>query len=323
MITYPLYILFSLVLYILLALYLWIQLYREKEEYAQYQHYSPLEDHIAIGGTIYNCEPYIDDVFKNIQRISKLFHKCSVVIAIDKGTDKSLEKLKKWQEKWSKTTQIQLFISEGEKMGTPRTESLTYARNRVLSKLREIHDIQPFKHFIIMDCDDVCSRPIRLKGIQHALENPDKWDSVSFLNGGPFHHENSNQAEHYYDFWALSLEPLVLSCWHFKDPFQIIEQMKQLIHQHIQQSKDKWIPCHSAFNGLAIYKNSFLKYNYDWNMKKVVSFIPKDMYKTNIQQAHSEFDINRQEDDCEHRYFHFSAVFKDKARLFIIPERIF
>ena len=311
-------IILCFILFILLALYLWIQLYRDKEEYTSYT-YPPIDTHIAIGGAIYNCEQHIDPLFKNIQRIGRLFEQCSVVIAIDRGTDQSLEKLKEWQKKWT-NTKFQLFILEGEQTGSRRTERLANARNRILTKLRELYTVLKFNHFIIMDCDDVCSQPIRLEGLKNVFKKQQDWDAVSFIGNGSIGH---NLSENYYDYWALSIQPFVLSCWHFKEPHKIIEQMKQFLTQKINQSNGQWIPCYSAFNGLAIYKQRFLKYHYHWNVKDIVQFIPRDLYAMNIQQAESEFDINRQEDDCEHRYFHFSAVFKDKARIFVVPEQLF
>jgi len=289
---------------ILCVCVLYFYIHNTRESYA----YQPIDKHIVIGGTIYNCEQYIDALFKNIQQIGKLFEQCSVVIAIDRGTDQSLEKLKQWQKKWT-NIKFQLFILEGEQTGSRRTERLANARNRILVKLRELYTYQPFNHFIIMDCDDVCSQPIRLEGLKNVFEKQQDWDAVS--------------SKSYYDYWALSIQPFMLSCWHFKEPHKIIEQMRKSLTQKIDQSKGQWIPCYSAFNGLAIYKQSFLKYHYHWNVKDIVQFIPQELYTMNIQQAESEFDINRQEDDCEHRYFHFSAVFKDKARIFIVPERIF
>jgi hypothetical protein len=266
--------------------------------------------HIAIGGTVFNCEPYIDAVFKNMKKIGQLYQKCSIVIAIDQGTDQSLEKLKKWQKRFSGKP-FHLYISEGTKTGSFRTENLSNARNRILNTMREIQKTDPFEHFIIMDCDDVCAQPIQLDVIKNAFKRKEEWDSVSFI-GSP------DPGRPYYDFWALSIRPYMLSFLHYEDLNKSMGKMEQFIRQEIQ--KNEWIPCYSAFNALAIYRSYFLKYNYHWKIEDIIALVPEYLQKESKDAIDSPFQPEKYRDDCEHRYFHFLATLKERARMFIIPE---
>lgn len=294
---------------IIWLVWLYIDSIKESEYYSSFK-----SEHIVIGGAVYNCEQYIDAVFKNIEKIGKLFKKYSVVIAIDKGTDGSLEKLKSWESKCSG----KLYILEGVQTGDYRTERISNARNRILEKMREIYSKNPFDHFIMMDCDNVCSKPINLNVFKGVFGQKDRWDAVSFIGS-----EVGEYSWLYYDFWALSIPPFMLSCWHYDKPDVMIHQMNTYITQEI--NKKEWIPCYSAFNGFAIYKSTvFLKYKYHWKVEDIVDLIPKDTYKESIKKASTYdcyFDIKKQVFDCEHRYFHLSAK-RDGAKLFIVPEKI-
>ncbi len=259
---------------------------------------------IAIGGVVYNCAPYLDAVFENIVQILGMYRDYDIVIGIDEGTDNSLEILRKWQQRLPR-----LHILEGKKTSTLRTENLAIARNRVLDKLRELYPRTFFSHFIIMDCDDVCATPIRLDILQDVLRAERQWDAVSFPC------KNS-----YYDIWALSVKPFMISFLHFPDEHRANSTMRVDIHQRLQ--KGDWIPCHSAFGGFAIYRVDFLNYHYDWQLHKNLAFLTLDEIAANEQAMDQEIAMKNNM-DCEHRYFHFQAVFEGKARMYIYPYNLF
>ena len=46
-----------------------------------------------ICGCVKNCEKYLDNVFKNIEQIQKLFHKSKIIISFDISNDFTLKRL--------------------------------------------------------------------------------------------------------------------------------------------------------------------------------------------------------------------------------------
>jgi hypothetical protein len=107
-----------------------------------------------------------------------------------------------------------------------------------------------------MDCDDICSRNIKLNLLKRCLHRND-WDALSF-----------NHPNGYYDTWALSKIPYVISCHHFKDAGQGQRLISNIIKKTPQY---KLIKCLSAFNGFAIYRTKkFINCYYDtWALSKI------------------------------------------------------
>jgi hypothetical protein len=282
-----------------------------------------LDKGILIGGAVYQCEKYIDRVFNNIQSLSSCFEQTIVVMAIDYGTDDSLKKLQMWQNIFKNTSNIKLMILEGERKTDFKIKHLSYVRNRILDTFREIYNSNNgFNYFIMMDCDEVCANPIRIPIIQEVFKRTNEWDAVTFIGN---HSEQQEISKNYYDFWALSLWPFILSCWHFKEPFVAIQQTVQNFEHKLEQplEQNNWIPCQSAFNGFGIYRIQFLKYHYDWELEKTTQLVPKVLIEKILKEYASNFTPEISVEDCEHRHFHFSAFFKDQARIYIVPKDLF
>ena len=155
-------------------------------------------------------------------------------------------------------------------------------------------------------CDDICARDMNINLLRKYIMNND-WDSLSF-----------NHPIGYYDSWALSKIPYVLSCHHFKDSGKGQRYITNLINKY---PKDKLITCISAFNGFAIYRtNKFINCHYDGSFR--LDYIPKNLINLNIKHA-GPMDLSQNKEDCEHRFFHFSAFFKNGARIRISPNCFF
>ena len=123
-----------------------------------------------------------------------------------------------------------------------------------------------YEHFIMMDCDDICDYNIKLELLKNYLLRND-WDSLSF-----------NHPVGYYDTWALSKRPFVVSCHHFKDPCQGKEYISNIIKK---TPRHKLIQCLSAFNGFSIYRTSkFEDCWYDGRFR--LDYIPKKLLIENI-----------------------------------------
>ena len=159
-----------------------------------------------------------------------------------------------------------------------------------------------------MDCDDKGSRKMNINLLKYFItERNEEWDSLSF-----------NYPKGYYDTWALSIRPYVFSCDHFKDPSLGVKYLNFIISR---TNKRNLIPCYSAFNGIAIYKtNKFIDCNYCGRFR--MDYIPKNLLLENIRYA-GKIDFSQNKEDCEHRFFHFQAVIKNKAKIRISPICLF
>lgn len=255
----------------------------------------------CICGTVKNCGPFLNKVFKNMETIGNIFNDYRIIIAYDKSNDNSLNILKKYQE-----TNNKFILHIEDKLPTPyRTHNIARARNKCLDIIRQ--NFNDYEYFIMIDCDDVCSKPVNLQHLLYYLTSNTEWDSLSF-NKKP-----------YYDTWALSKIPYVFSNMHFQNP----EYYGKFIEQIIQNTpKGTLIPCISAFNGFAIYRtNKFINYYYD--PKPRLDLIPKHLIEKNIQLCGPMYLKGKAGlVDCEHRSFHLMAI-NAGARIRIAPEIIF
>jgi hypothetical protein len=196
-----------------------------------------------------------------------------------------------------------------------RTHRIAHGRNYCLNKIRK-HFLH-FKYFIMMDFDDVCSDKINLDVFKKSIDNNEKWDGLSF------------NRKNYYDLWALSVRPYIFSFVHFKNPDEVLKNMKRHINRILDSlEKDQLLPCYSAFNGFAIYKTEVFKdCKYDGRIR--LDLIPKKFLIETIKKNNSNIMFNDESwlssrnEDCEHRSFHFEAIIKKKARIFICPEKLF
>jgi hypothetical protein len=262
---------------------------------------------IVIGGTVYQCEPYLDLVLHNILKITQLFSNYVIVVAIDVGEDRSLEILQKWK---AETLPNMRLIVGKHSPTARRTDRIKNARNRILDEMRQIAESDSFPHFIMMDMDDVSAPPIQLPMLQDVLNRESEWDAMTFPGW------NS-----YYDIWAMSCLPFVISYVHFETEAVANHIMVNFILKKLDQKE--WIPCQSAFGGFAIYKTfPFLKCSYDNSHERNMQFLSPQIINENLRLIPSPL-ISEIKEDCEHRFFHFTATFSYGARMFIYPYTLF
>jgi len=255
----------------------------------------------CICGTVRNCGKYLDTIFRNMNQIKTLFSNFAIVLYYDHSTDNTLQKIIEYQNR--NPTLITLHVNK-EPMLPFRTHRIAKGRNKCLEIMKEKYN--NFEYFIMMDCDDRCAYNIKLKMLQNYLKRND-WDSLSF-----------NHPSGYYDSWALSKRPLVLSCNNFKERWAGLALINKLI---ARTPKNGLIKCLSAFNGFAIYrKQKFNNCHYDGNFR--LDYIPAFLIRENKRFA-GKIDISKNKEDCEHRFFHISAVLKNKARIRISPNCLF
>jgi hypothetical protein len=252
----------------------------------------------CICGTVRNCGPYLDKIFINMERISTLFNKYKIFMYYDKSNDNTLNKIKQYKKK-----NPNFFFYENNFLLQYRTHRLALGRNKCLEFIQ--NECNDYEYFIMMDCDDRCAKDIRLPLLSNYLLRND-WDCLTF-----------NHPDGYYDSWALSIFPFVLSCDHFKDR----GQGKRMIEMLIKLCpKESLISCFSAFNGLGIYRK--IKFiNCQYNGLFCIDYIPKKLINENIR--YSGKIISTHKEDCEHRAFHIEAIKKNKAMIRISPHKLF
>ena len=253
----------------------------------------------CICGTVKNCGKYLDKIFKNMELIGGLFEDYVIILYYDKSNDNTLQKMKNYK---IKNPKFNFYVNTAPLL-KKRTYRLALGRNHLISIIKENYIDYPY--FIMMDCDDRCAYNMKLENLKMYLQRND-WDSLSF-----------NHPVGYYDSWALSKRPFVLSCHHFRD----CGQGQQMIANIIKKTpRNKLITCLSAFNGFAIYRTpKFINCYYDGRFR--TDYIPKEFIKENIQFAGKIIKNTRE--DCEHRHFHIQAVLKNNARNRISPLKLF
>jgi len=202
---------------------------------------------------------------------------------------------------------------------TMRTKRISNARNEILQYIYNENNDE-FPYFIMMDMDNVCSGSMNIDVLRKSIEKNEGWDSLSF------------NRYNYFDIWALSIEPYVFSCWHFPGGFDIVEKMKQYVSEKLRSMrKDELLECISAFNGFAIYKKEkFVDCIYDWQLQNNYEKFSKEMINKNEKEMGVAITLDKAYHqvihpvtDCEHRYFHMSAIEKNDARIRISPQFLF
>lgn len=256
-----------------------------------------------IAGCARNCEKYIKSVFKNIKKICNIIDVRQIIVAYDESNDKTLLEIIK-QKKCIKVD-IKILINK-DPLTPYRTQNICNARNKLLE---EINTYQPsIDKFIMMDFDDVCSKPINIDVLKEGLML--NKDCVTFNN------------KNYYDFWALSMDGYQFSAWHFDEPNRYLKLLRLYLLKKMSETKNNFIECDSAFNGLGIYKlKSFKNCKYQ-------SLMDYDYYcKDKINYITSTFDMKVLKDikpyDCEHRIFHLMAKKLNKAQIIIYKKNLF
>lgn len=257
----------------------------------------------CICGTIKNCAPYLEKVFKNIETIGKIFDDYKIIIAYDKSSDYSLHFLNNYSN--NNHSKMILHINT-EPLSEFRVYNIAKARNTCLEIIRT--QFFDYEYFIMIDCDNVCSKPIKLEYLLYYLTINTEWDALTF-NKKP-----------YYDTWALSKYPYSFSCMHFQN----WKTWGTFIEKIIENTPPKTlIPCLSAFNGFAIYRtNKFINGFYD--PKPRLDLLPKHLLEENEKIAGPIYLKGKATlVDCEHRSFHLMAINNNNARIRIAPEIIF
>jgi hypothetical protein len=220
---------------------------------------------VCICGTVKNVGNYLNSVLHNMEKIGSLFEKYVIILYYDHSNDNTLEKIKNYQLKNPRL----LFHINKNILSPFRTHNICRGRNFCLNQVRQKYS--NYEYFIMMDCDEVCSSNLNLDVLKKYLQMDqiNKWDALSF------------NKKDYYDIWALSIKPYVVSMRHFYKMEKAENKMKKYIQKLLEITpSEKLLSCYSAFNGFSIYKtNIFLKCSYDGKLR--LDLIPKNLINLN------------------------------------------
>lgn len=285
-------------------------------------------------GTARGCAQHLDAIFANLAALRTLFLDTHTILAVDaEQGDPTLMKLVHYKN-LNPEINIEILIIRPPRF-PQRTRNISRARNAILECIRAVQNRarevdrdweRDWPYMLMMDLDDVCASPVQLPVVARALDRPaGDWDAISF-----------NRA-HYYDIWALSVDPYIYSCWGWENPRKVVEVMRADIQRRLAElPKDQLLACDSAFNGLAIYRlAAFADCDYAWTVpaeligasrfaKNREALAPHGISQTKTPFG-KIFDENDCycEQDCEHRAFHLAAAQKNGAKIRISPEIAF
>lgn len=251
---------------------------------------------------------HLSGIFQNMETIGNIFDEYQIVFFYDQSDlwhDNTLDIIKEYQTRNNKVT----LIVNPTPLNDVKTCKLAHARN---SCLRHIKDKCPtFQYFIVMDCDEICTPPIKIDLFKSYLHRTD-WDTLSF------------RRSHYYDLWALSTHDLIYSCWHFQKPHALPVYQNAIDSALRNCPPGGLVQVYSAFGGFAIYRtDKFIDCVYDGNSR--LDLIPPNLLKKNIELCGeiAPYQWDGPNQDCEHRSFHIQAKIQNHAKIAIAPVSLF
>lgn len=254
-----------------------------------------------ICGCVKNCETYLHNVFINIEKIQKLFAKSKIIISFDLSNDFTLKRLIELK----KSFDIDIIINR-DQVTNNRTVNIERARNKIINRIYK--EYEEYDYFIMIDMDDVSSKPINIEVLKEGLGKNNIWDGLFFNNAN------------YYDFWALNFKDFQYSCWHSNNVKKLINLMNKEFKEECKNKE--FIECQSAFGGFGIYKLEKFKNCYYRSLIDL-SLFNHDNIKNINNKYNIQYMINPNIYDCEHRYFHLNAIRINNVKLFIYKKNLF
>ena len=267
-----------------------------------------------ICGCVKNCGPFLPQVFDNIKNIITLFDSYKIVIAYDNSFDNTYNYLIEMKKIYN----IEIINCNNN---NTRLENICSARNSILQYIRN-NDDKSYEYLLMIDLDNVSCDKMNIDILNYYLNRND-WDSLSF------------NTPDYYDIFALSIDPFIHSCWHWKDDndkqvTDVVSIMRNYVQEKLSKiKKTDLLECLSAFNGIAIYRlEKFINCNYGcdhaYNMEFLNKNIGQKWLENNINAIENKYKLRFDEkQDCEHRIFHLEAIYKNNAKIRISPLSIF
>lgn len=288
---------------------------------------APFHQSAYIAGCVRNCGDYLLRVFNNIDKLTGLFNEWKIVMIYDESVDSTLPTLMELKSRYGEKLQI---IQNPFLRAPQRTQNISNARNTFMDIIygysrennymengvvnpnaRDFFGDKVKDYFIWIDCDDVGSHELDVGLVAPFIERTD-WDCLTFNR--PI----------YYDLWALSVDPYVVSCWDWGDKsLDVGKAMCKFITSRLKSLRaDELLECYSAFNGFGIYRTpKFVGCAYTAETE-FIQTLPRESVNKCIREFGKVPYMRTQteyRENCEHRAFHREAREKNGARIRISP----
>jgi GR25 family glycosyltransferase involved in LPS biosynthesis len=211
------------------------------------RHIGRVQRSVVICGAARNVGKYLPNVLQNVDRLTKLFQRYSVVFYENDSSDDTLEQLVGYKSRDEENVHVltEKIVGTAPKW-SKRTERISHARNMLVDFAHET--CGTCDYVIMFDMDDRFSVPLMLTSLGVWLNRASEWDGLSF---------NTHDL---YDVWALRWSARPESCW-------VDGETSQESAIRIEETRGDFAALlgelnpaaelaavHSAFGGFAIYK---------------------------------------------------------------------
>jgi len=271
--------------------------------------------------TIKNCAQFLPSVFKNIKTFREVVKDFGVIITFDSCNDNSPMLIKRFKKhielEKNESKKFPVIIQNNGRAAVPsnkRTINIARGRNECL-KLLGIH-FPDTKFHMMIDADDVNVKPWKIDVLEKWFAKDD-WDCLTF------------NRPHYYDIWALLYDEYVHHCFGFVDATnmkteKIITHMRTTFQTKLNKLRDDdLLVCHSAFNGVGLYRTAkFKNIEYKGTINSVAPFFSWEQKLANMMALRKGMKNNfivihntTGTACCEHNYYHLTATHKYGAKI--------
>ncbi len=224
------------------------------------------ESRVIITGICRNINPVLEQTMARLEKTVSLFWDCRVVLYENDSTDGTSEKLQEYA-----TTKDWLVLLQENTGHKPFDRTREVERAKYLGSLRNncMDHIEKFyrgwlyggivDYIIVLDPD--LDGGWSYDGILHSLsyDGHSTWDCMS-ANGIAFRNINvTKHGKEVYDDY----QRLFFDTWAYRDFGDEKLQPSEVLNLYQFDRGEEPVKVFSNFNGLAIYKDNFLKYRYD------------------------------------------------------------
>jgi len=265
----------------------------------------------CIGLCVKDSGEGLTRVLNNADEMRKCFDKIKIIVAYDKSGDSSINIIHDYKMNHNDIIVINIGNKDDypdrHKKHVDRSERIANARNAILDHVYKYHE--DWEYFVMMDTNCYsCVTPIDITVLNQCFES-NEWDGLSF-NRDP-----------YYDVWALSIPPLVLSCWHIYKADKALETYRKYLTDKLKKLQPhEFLPVISAFGGFGIYRVDKFK-DCKYSGKFDIKMFSEESIRKNAEILDSKIFLRI--NDCEHRNFHVAAIRKNAARIMVTPLHLF
>ena len=253
-------------------------------------------------------EKHLPDVLDNMQRLGETFDDYRIVLCYDDSHDKTLEIVSTYMKK---NTHIELLVNTHANVDKVKRACIASARNKCLKHV--FYRYPDYSFFIMMDCSELTASPLNMELWKRSLERKD-WDALSFYSKN-------------YDLWSLSSTDMSYSVWHYRQPDTHQEILRSMEDAVERCREEDLIEVYSAFNGLGVYRQSlFIDCLYDgFPCDDLIPpfLLEKDSGRYGEKTPYFWKKEGEDDQDIEHRGFHWTAIAKNNPRMRVSPHPLF